>query len=485
MKKAYLMLCIMGASSFNYIYGQNSETRNLAPFNKIEISGNSKVYLTPGTPQLVKVESKHELNEVNTVVKEGRLKIDGSPSTIYITIPAIEDIDVSGIGELKSDSVFSGNKIMMNITGKGKIIFALSFTQIDVNISGSGKLKLNGDVQSFSYRVSGNGAIDAESLKTNSGSIDISGVGKAIVDVKDQLVLNVSGVGSVYYKTEPKVINKHVSGIGRFGMIESSPSDTTTVHIGKKRIIIIGNEEKKIDDKEINNHLDIDFDFDDNTPPKKPAKARSHWGGFDFGFNNYCTDGTSTSLPNGYNFLDLNTGKSIHVGINIIEHDFKLYRRYVMFTTGIGLSFDNYRFSSNQTLIRNSPMVAAEYDLNDKGQQVSYSKNKLAVSYVTVPFLLQFNTNELLKKSFHVAAGVLLSYKYDSHLKLVYDKEGEKQKTKRRDEFNIEPFRYDATVRIGFRNYTLFGNYAMSELFKKDKGPSMHPFNIGLQLVGW
>ena len=156
-----------------------------------------------------------------------------------------------------------------------------------------------------------------------------------------------------------------------------------------------------------------------------------------------------------------------------------------MFTTGIGLSLDNYRFTSDKTLIKNSNFVNAGYDLNDKMEQITYTKNKLAVNYVTVPFLIQFNTDEKLKKSFHLAGGILLSYKYDSHLKLVYDNEGEKQKTKRRDDFNIEPLRYDATVRIGYRNYTLFGSYAISELFKDKSGPTLHPFNVGLQLAGW
>ena len=59
------------------------------------------------------------------------------------------------------------------------------------------------------------------------------------------------------------------------------------------------------------------------------------------------------------------------------------------------------------------------------------------------------------------------------------------KKTKRTDEYNIEPFRYDATIRLGYRNYTLFGSYAISELFRDTRGPSLHPYTIGLQLVGW
>ena len=156
-----------------------------------------------------------------------------------------------------------------------------------------------------------------------------------------------------------------------------------------------------------------------------------------------------------------------------------------MLTTGIGMTLNNYRFSDDRTLLTDTNRVAAGFDYKETGEQISYAKNKLAVNYVTVPVLLQFNTHRLLKKSVHLGAGVLFSYKYNSHLKLVYEQNGDKQKSKRRDDYNIEPFRYDATVRLGYRNYTLFGSYAITELFKDKRGPTLHPFTIGLQLAGW
>lgn len=112
-------------------------------------------------------------------------------------------------------------------------------------------------------------------------------------------------------------------------------------------------------------------------------------------------------------------------------------------------------------------------------------KNKLTVSYATVPVLLTFNTCENLKKSFHITTGLLLSYKLGSHTKKVYNKDGKKEKDKTFDDFNIDPFRYDATIRIGYRDFTVFANYALSELFKRGKGPELHPWTIGVSLLPW
>ena len=487
MKKSAIVLCIFLFPSFQHLYGQNSEVRELGNFDKITLSGNSKVFLTPGTPQNVRVESKNDLGDIKTVVSNGKLNIDGKPSSIYITIPAIQDISISGYGEMRADSMFNSDKLSLDISGKGKIILPVQASAIDVNISGYGKMKLSGQAETIHLKVSGNGTLDASNLKVANADVDISGVGKATIDVKDKLDMSISGVGSVYYKTEPAQISRNVSGVGKYGLIKVEEPDTTIMHVGNKRIVIIGDEEKTEDDKNNNDNINIevDVDIDDDFPSKKPAKARSHWAGFDIGFNNWWTNGTNSDLPEGYNDLELNTDKSVHVGINFFKHDFKIYKRYIMFTTGFGLTLNNYRFSSDNTMRSDTNRVVTGPDYNDSGEQISYTKNKLAVNYFTVPLLFQFNTNERLKKSFHLGVGLLLSYKYNSHLKLAYDDNGDDQKSKRQDDYNIEPFRYDFTVRLGYRNYTLFGNYSMGELFKDGRGPTLHPYSIGLQLAGW
>jgi Putative auto-transporter adhesin, head GIN domain/Outer membrane protein beta-barrel domain len=470
--------------STGYISAQVSEIRSLENFNKISISGNSKVYLTNGSPQEVRVETKNKLNEVQTSVRNNSLHIDGKPSSIYITIPEINEINISGYGEVNAKNSFSGENMEISISGNGKVVSPLQMKSINVDISGFGKVKLSGSADNFKIGVSGNGTVSATELKVLNSDIDISGVAKAYVDVSDNLNMNVSGVGSVYYKTEPKKINREVSGIGKYGLITKNEDDTVSIKAENKRIIIIGGEEKTVDTDD-DEDVEIDITVEKDSPPKPPKKSRSHWAGLDIGFNGLLNDGTSSSLPKGYDFLELNSGKSVVVNLNFWKFDIPLYKRYIMLTTGIGLTLNNYRFSSDKTLISDTNRVVSGFDFKDSGEQIKYNKNKLAVNYVTAPVLIQFNTHKHLKKSFHIAAGMLFSYKFNSHLKLVYDENGDKQKTKRRDEFNIDPFRYDATVRIGYRNYTVFGTYAMSELFKNGRGPSLHPFSIGIQLTGW
>jgi hypothetical protein len=207
--------------------------------------------------------------------------------------------------------------------------------------------------------------------------------------------------------------------------------------------------------------------------------------GVDLGFN-YLASGNSLSsdMPTELDYLELRSGKSVNVNLNFFAYDFKLYKRFVMFTTGIGLSLNNYRFDSNQTL-RNSRPLSAGID-SIAGAPISYEKNKLAVNYITVPLLLQFNTSELNKKSFHLATGVLMNYKYNSHLKLVYnDVNAGREKTKRRGEFNIQPFRADLTVRAGYKNWTVYASYGLNRFFRSGRGPEIHPVQFGINFLGW
>jgi hypothetical protein len=68
---------------------------------------------------------------------------------------------------------------------------------------------------------------------------------------------------------------------------------------------------------------------------------------------------------------------------------------------------------------------------------------------------------------------------------LVYNEDGDKQKAKRQGEYYIQPFRADVTARIGYRNFTLFGTYALTDFFRSGRGPEMHQFQFGVNLIGW
>ena len=151
-----------------------------------------------------------------------------------------------------------------------------------------------------------------------------------------------------------------------------------------------------------------------------------------------------------------------------------------MLVTGIGFSINNFRFNSDAYLAPDADSVVAVSD-----SSLNLTKNKLVAQYINVPLLIEFNTSENPKRTVHFATGVIGGVRVGSHVKMVKSTNGEESKIKIYDDFNLNPFRCDATVRMGYRNFTVFASYGLLELFKDNKGPDMVPFTAGIKFIGW
>lgn len=242
----------------------------------------------------------------------------------------------------------------------------------------------------------------------------------------------------------------------------SADEDTTIVRLGKKDVKVIENE----DGTEI--HWGKDKHKKD-----KSGKFNGHWEGIEFGFNAF--DKPDYSQYTEKDFMSLNQGKSMEFDLNFYELNIGLAKSYVGLVSGMGLSFNSYRFQNPYTLVREmdrTEPVLLTYD--------NLEKTKLAVSYLTVPVLLEFqipvNQNE---GRLFVNAGIIGGVKIGSHTKVKHGN----VKDKDRNGFNLNPFKYSATARIGYKDVSLFANYSLTPLFETGKGPGLTPFTIGISFL--
>jgi len=199
-----------------------------------------------------------------------------------------------------------------------------------------------------------------------------------------------------------------------------------------------------------------------------------HWRGIELGVNVLLDYKNTLNTPKNGTFLELDYAKSIQFGMNLFEKDFHLYENYINLVTGIGFDFNHYTFKNNITLNPDTSYLTATADVID------YKKNKLNVSYLKVPLLLEINTSKDPEKNFHIAAGMEFAYRIHSVTKQKYDIGDKHYRNKTRDDYNLEPFRYGLLARIGYNNVTIFANYSLNRLFQKDKGPQVYPFTVGL-----
>jgi hypothetical protein len=267
MKNVILTALVCLLCSVTILYAQKRETRKVDSFTKISFRFPGKVYLTQGSPQKVEVEgSKEVLEELETEVESGRLVIgrpgkwmdwnwdDDDRVTVYITVPNIEALSVSGSGDMLGQNTINAENLNLNVSGSGSLFLDIEAKgDVEADVSGSGDIELKGKCRRFDSDVSGSGKVDlnvaiteradfgvsgsgkiyakgsAPTVEANiSGSgkvlaadlvadrcnVRISGSGDVEINVKNELDANISGSGTVSYKGDPSKVNSHSSGSG-------------------------------------------------------------------------------------------------------------------------------------------------------------------------------------------------------------------------------------------------------------------------------
>lgn len=203
-----------------------SETRSISGFREVKSDFVGEVYITQGNSYNVRLEAQQNIIDViETVLNDGILTIREKSHTIvrpdyrikvYITMPAITGLRVSGSGDMTLVEPVSVSDLYLKVSGSGSIsISKLNAHSVDANISGSGEVNIwEGVVGSEFIDISGSGSADFSGLRAETGDIEISGSGSARVYVTDRLKVRISGSGSVYYRGTP-AIDVSITGSGK------------------------------------------------------------------------------------------------------------------------------------------------------------------------------------------------------------------------------------------------------------------------------
>lgn len=187
----------------------------------IDLSISGDVIITKGNVQEIRIEAqqnilnniRHKVRNEKWIIEFDRNVRNHDGITIFITVPEIDELDISGSGSITSNSDFSTNDLELRISGSGSINFVVDANSVYTNISGSGSINLLGSANKLEVHISGSGQYSGYSCMTSNCDINISGSGKAKVFVQDKLDVNISGSGNIYYKGYPS-ITSNISGSG-------------------------------------------------------------------------------------------------------------------------------------------------------------------------------------------------------------------------------------------------------------------------------
>lgn len=197
------------------------EERSLDDFHSISNAVTATVYLEQGPQESIRIEAQgNMLANLLTDVENGTLRIGWDENvrshdgvTIYITIPDVRELKISGSGEISGVNTIKGESLEVNISGSGEAKLTAEVEQMEATISGSGEMELGGSSEELEIKVSGSGEIDALEMETAEAEVQVSGSGDCLVNVRDYLEVSISGSGDVGYKGNPEV-NSSISGSG-------------------------------------------------------------------------------------------------------------------------------------------------------------------------------------------------------------------------------------------------------------------------------
>jgi hypothetical protein len=198
------------------------ETRDVPAFTAVKFTGVAHLVLAVGKEQSLKLDADRDvLGEVTTEVKSGTLEIRrrdrhksrwsffgflqwlgssggqeraGDNLTITIAAPKLSALSISGAAKVDADG-FDGGDTAIVIAGASDLHASGRLDHLVLTISGAGNAKL-GD------------------LVTTAAVVSLTGAGNVVVQPKQSLHAEISGMGAVRYIGDPPDITRNITGMG-------------------------------------------------------------------------------------------------------------------------------------------------------------------------------------------------------------------------------------------------------------------------------
>ena len=202
---------------------------------------------------------------------------------------------------------------------------------------------------------------------------------------------------------------------------------------------------------------------------------------------------TTTSEKPASDFLMIQLGidgwagkpDSIHTtgvgkGLNVyLCKNYPLKNSKLSFAAGIGIGSSSIYLDNQEVRFSDTSFVKFADETKN------YSKYKLTTAYFEAPFELRYFDNNVNKnKGFKAAIGLRIGTLLQAHTKGVYSSSGSKTADKVVSKRFLDTWRFAATARVGYGNFSLFVAYNLNTLFKAGSGPDITPYSIGLCISG-
>ena len=215
---------------------------------------------------------------------------------------------------------------------------------------------------------------------------------------------------------------------------------------------------------------------------KKPKKVSTNWFVYDIGFagyndnTNYATSAAqafvkpSGSVPASKGDFALKTSRVSNFNLWFFMQRVSIIESVLNLKYGLGIESNNYFFKTGITYVDDIAVYARRGGVNE------LTKNKLVANYLTVPVMLNINTNPMKgRRGFQFSAGVSGGYLSSARQK----QKGPGGTDKTKSNFNLEQFKLSYVAELGLGPVKLYGSVATSPMHQY--GVEQVPYTLGLR----
>ena len=217
----------------------------------------------------------------------------------------------------------------------------------------------------------------------------------------------------------------------------------------------------------------------------RPSNISTNWWIFDFGFSNWndqtnphsqaAIDFAGAAYAKNPDWAKLLSGKSRNINIWLFMQRLNMVKHVLNLKYGVGIECNNYFYDDVRVRYTKNPTTVV-LDSN----LTSAKKNKLAVDYLTVPLMLNFNfTPGKRQRTLGFSVGVSAGYLYSARQKTKTD--GQVSKT--HSDYDIERWKISYVGEILLGPVKFYGSYAFKNMW--EKGLDQTPYTVGFRLSTW
>ncbi|MDP2188935.1 MAG: DUF2807 domain-containing protein [Sphingobacteriaceae bacterium] len=191
--------------------------------NSVVVKGAITVQIEKGAGELQLFGDAQSLKTLDITIEDGVLQLSGakgkfgmstsSVEKVIIKLPSLESLKLSGAAEVSAKG-FDNETLFVNVSGAGSCALNIHVKVVKLDVSGAAGIEMEGSAETVVINLSGAAGFEAENYLVKNMTLILAGAAAAEVNVSEMLDVNISGVGSVEYKGEPKVLRKRISGAG-------------------------------------------------------------------------------------------------------------------------------------------------------------------------------------------------------------------------------------------------------------------------------